>query len=719
VAALAAAGALVAGACSDDSGSDDGGAAGAAETTGGEELTVTALSTRPEIVSGGDVLVQVTGAAEDVEELAVTADGEEVSSSFQRTDDGPFVGLVSGLPDGESVIEVRAGDATGTLTVTNHPVTGPVFSGPHLEPFACTTEQNGLGAPLDEDCSAETVLRWSYVDADGAIQPLDDPAQLPPDVATTEIDGETVPLVIRTESGTIDRGVYWIHVLDPDPASERWETSAWNGTLVYRFGGGCGTSYSQGSVLGDGGAIPGAGFDLALLRAGYAQATNTLNTFQVQCNDVLSAEALAMTKERFVEGFGVPTHTVGEGGSGGAIQQYLIAQNYPGLLDAVVAALPFPDALSIAPGVVDCGLLERYYGTPAGAGFTEEQRAAVNGHLTSATCGSWASTFLSTIDPTTGCSLPDDQVYDPETNPDGARCTLQDSNVNLFGTDPDTGFARRPLDNVGVQYGLQALRDGVISVDQFLDLNESIGGYDIDGRWVPERMEADPDEIAMLFETGRINTGGGDLRQIPVLTLNLYTDPLGDIHDRFRAFTLLERLRGEDGERAPNAVLWTYPAAGNDLVSALLGTAGRDLRLEMVGLAVEWLDNLDEPAAERTPEDLAAARPAGAADVCVTPDGTEHTGGDELYEDGTPCAEAYPVRGDPRTAAGLPIESLIGTCTLVEPDPDAYGVPFTAEQEDRLREVFPDGVCDYGDRGPGFAELEGTWLDYSDGPQAD
>src|SRR3546814_5511954 len=121
------------------------------------------------------------------------------------------------------------------------------------------------------------------------------------------------------------------------------------------------------------------------------------------CNDVLSAESLMMTRERFIEAFAEPAHVVGEGGSGGAIQQYLIAQGYPGLLDAVVAAVPFPDHLSIAPGVTDCGLLQAFYATPAGSSFTPEQRQAVNGHGSPDTCGSWASTFLATIDPTTGC----------------------------------------------------------------------------------------------------------------------------------------------------------------------------------------------------------------------------------------------------------------------------------------------------------------------------
>ena len=29
--------------------------------------------------------------------------------------------------------------------------------------------------------------------------------------------------------------------------------------------------------------------------------------------------------------------------------------------------------------------------------------------------------------------------------------------MNIWGRDPKTGFARRPMDNIGIQYGLTAL----------------------------------------------------------------------------------------------------------------------------------------------------------------------------------------------------------------------------------------------------------------------
>ena len=293
---------------------------------------------------------------------------------------------------------------------------------------------------------------------------------MPADLATTTIGGEAVPFIVRTEQGVINRGIYTIWVLDPERGWRVLGPTGWNERLVFRFGGGCGTSYSQGSSF-----VGNA--DVGLLGQGYAVATNTLDTFQTACNDTLSAETALMTREHFVEQFGVPQFTIGDGGSGGAIQQLMIAHRYPGILDALSPSVPFPDAVSIAGGVTDCRLLGHYYDSEFGASLTDEQKRAINGHASSGTCESWDRLFVGGVDP--DCRLRPalgDEVYDPDTRPDGVRCTLQDINVNIVGQDPETGFANRALDNVGIQYGFNALNDGVISVDQFLDLNEHIGG---------------------------------------------------------------------------------------------------------------------------------------------------------------------------------------------------------------------------------------------------
>ena len=528
-------------------------------------------------------------------------------------------------------------------------------------------------------------MSWSYVNQDGVVAKLVDPQQIPADVKSIEVGARSVPFMIRTESGTINRAVYWISVLDPTPSSNGWEgvSDGWNENLVYRFGGGCGTTYSQGDALvsaGDGtGTAPTA--DPDLLSRGYAVATATLNTFQVACNDVLSAETTLMVKEHFIEHYGRPDATIGEGGSGGAIQQLMVAQNYPGLLDALSVSAPFPDAMSIAPGVSDCGLLEHYYSTPAGSTLTSEQRTAINGHATAKTCASWNSSFVGNLDPTTGCDLPPEFVYHPETNPTGARCTLQDSNVNVFGRDPGTGFANRPLDNVGVAYGLEALRGGVISVDQFLDLNARIGGWDIDGNIVAEREVADADDLGRLYRDGRINQGGGDLTHIPIIVTNAYSDPSGDIHDRWRAFQVRERL-ANGGEAPTNLAIWTVP--GGSLGGSLTG-GPRDVRNESIDAIQAWLDNLAEvesrpKSAKEWRRTMATTQPVAAMNRCVVSDTLTLTGAD-VYEGVNSCTHAYPLYGDPRRAAGAGLASVTGKCQLTPVDARAIGVDLTADQE--------------------------------------
>ena len=86
--------------------------------------------------------------------------------------------------------------------------------------------------------------------------------------------------------------------------------------------------------------------------------------------------------------------------------------------------------------------------------------------------------------------IPKEVQYDAKNNPTGIRCDLYDHLVNVFGRDPTTGFARRPIDNNGVQYGLEALNLGAITKQQFLDLNRNIGGYDNDGNYVPRVLWA-------------------------------------------------------------------------------------------------------------------------------------------------------------------------------------------------------------------------------------
>lgn len=637
-------------------------------------LGLVARSTEAAMVTGGDVLVSVRaeppGARPRFSVHGRALDARPVGTDW----------LVSGLPDGRSVITVEIAGRRARLTVTNHPISGPVFSGPHL-PLLCTaTDPPATTAATDATCDAPTTVEYRYRSAvTNDFRPLPAPAPVPTDTATIDVNGTRVPYVVRVEHGTIDRSPYSVaSVVD-----------GWNRRLVYQFGGGCGTAYSQGSPLGTN------VLDDSLLSHGYAVATANFNTFQTSCNPTLSAETAMMVKERVAETLGAPRFTIGAGASGGAIQQLLVAQNYPGILDALSPVIPFPDAISIAPGVTDCGLLEHFYASPTGRTWTDAQKTAVNGHRTSGTCRLWVSSFLNTIDPTVGCDtrIPAAQIYSA-TNPRGIRCTLQDLNRNIFGTDPTTGFARRPLDNTGVQYGLEALRAGTITANQFLELNQQIGGYDIDGRPVPARERARPRDVSRAYATGQVLSGSGNIRSLPIIAVNLYSDAFGDIHDRFRLFTIRERLRGPHGEPDRSYVIWTRPSNGN-IAQALTGTAFDPA--DVVQLLDQWLTS--------------GHRPDAAVDSCTDAKGAL-VSGTHVYDRPGPCRDLYPLAGDPRTAAGAPLVNDVIKCRLRPMRARDYRGLLTAAQVDRLRRTFPGGVCDWDARGVGQVPMAETWIDY-------
>ena len=76
--------------------------------------------------------------------------GTDVTSAFSEQD-GALVGLVTACGSARTSSRSRSGTSNkvlGTLKLTNYPITGPIFSGPHQQFFVCNTIQAGLGEPL-------------------------------------------------------------------------------------------------------------------------------------------------------------------------------------------------------------------------------------------------------------------------------------------------------------------------------------------------------------------------------------------------------------------------------------------------------------------------------------------------------------------------------------------------------------------------------------------
>ena len=131
------------------------------------------------------------------------------------------------------------------------------------------------------------------------------------------------------------------------------------------------------------------------------------------------------------------------------MQQHLIGNNYPGLLDAIVPTASYADTITFHSGMVDCDLLDHAM-TVSKLPWTLEQKTAVSGYSHFDYCTNNKLRYAGVsadlnCDPAT---VPMAIRFDPVKKPDGVRCTYQDSLVNVFGRDPNTGFARRPFDNV-------------------------------------------------------------------------------------------------------------------------------------------------------------------------------------------------------------------------------------------------------------------------------
>jgi hypothetical protein len=678
----------------------DAGATTVARSPSGRVRLAT-LSSRAGLVTGGDVLVEVRVQGSDAPKL--TVDDRAVTGLPAPDGEGRIRHLVTGLAARATLIASVGEDAAdrARLTVEDHPADGPLFAGPRIEPFVCKNETVGLAKATGADCSAPTVTKWSYRAQDGMFHDLEDPRKVPPNVSTTTVDGHAVPYIVRDEQGVIDRSLYRLVVLDPEPGTgpnPAWGTKGWNGRLVHRYGGGCSSQFANN-------AGPNFNYNPLsnyLLNRGYAVITSTLNTFQAMCNPTLSAEVTARLREHFIEHYGVPRFVIGDGGSGGSIQQLAIAYNYPGLLDGITPWLPFPDAMSISPGVTDCGLLVDYRSSPAGRALNDEQWAAISGFATFKSCEAWKALYVGGVNPTDGCDAElADQVYDAATRPNGVRCTNMDSNVNTMGRDPATGFARRPLDNTGVQYGLAALQAGTITADQFLDLNERIGGYDIDGTITPARSTTDDESVAVAHRTGAVIADPGPLADVPMIFLNEYADGEGDIHDSFRSFSVRQRLKDARLDTR-NAVVWTQKRGIENPEPA------------QVVVIDEWLTRAAASPADRPwPERLAANRPELGVDTCRLE--KETVRGDAIYDEGGPCLKEFPHHADPRLAAGAPLRNDIMKCAHRPVDDGAVKalrVELSPEQRERYARIFATGVCDWTRPGQGIAPWAGPWQRY-------
>jgi hypothetical protein len=728
-----------------------------------QEFVVQVVSSAADMVSGGDARLHVqVPRTVPLHQVQILVNGTDQRDHFEvlagtRT----LSGVVDALSVGDNAVEVRPNGmgqgrpAAVSLTLINHPITGPIFSGPHQHPFVCTAHKQGLapllvdndqrGIPVDDgtggllgysqDCSVETRVDYLYRSTSGSWIPYTPGGERPADMAqTTTSEGMTVDYIVRWERGTINRFIYSIAVLAPLATGQNGlDTSAWNGRAIYNFQGGVGIGHSQGN--------PSTGAMLYEhgLSQGYAILYSTGNRTSVHYNLVLGGETALMVKERFVELYDVPLYTVGLGGSGGAIQQYVYGQNHPGLLDAAIPQYSYPDMVTQAIHVGDCELLEFYMdvldgGNPRWATWTN--RTLLEGMNASDTLfnpytqslglteciNGWRGLSPMALNPLYG-SAPNQSEYVPQSDIAAIEWSHFGDIVNVVGVAGD-GYARNYWDNVGVQYGLGAVASGQITPAEFLKLNAVVGGWKNEpdmiqegcpfffppgcadlSNWDPwsarnqvfsinpftpaARNQADMQAVHAVYESGLVFRGE---IEIPVIDWRHYLEDELDMHNSHQSFASRQRIRDFMGN-SDNQVVW---------FTDVVGSPESDQTPEALEVIDEWMLNLlANPGLG-----VAGNKPPGAVDRCFDRLGNELAAGDDVWDgilDTNPpgaCTQQFQTYTTTRIVAGAPIRGGVFKCQLM-PVTEAiarglYGVwtPDPLEVA-MLSAIFPQGVCDY------------------------
>ena len=246
-----------------------------------------------------------------------------------------------------------------------------------------------------------------------------------------------------------------------------------------------------------------------------------------------------------------------------------------------------------------------------------------------------------------------------------------------------------------MQYGYRALQSGTITPEQFVDLNEKVGGLSIDWERQPQRSVADGPALTAAYRGGLI-TNGRELAKVPIIDIRGQDNV--EIHADFHTYVARARLDRDAGGHAGQVVFeGTRPLVGDPKAFN-----------RAFDLVDEWLARMQRDHRPGTPAArVARNRPAAATDSCWV-EGRQIT-------DQSTCRALFPYFADARIAAGGPATDDVVKCSLKPLDRGDYDAVFTDAQWKRLQDAFPGGVCDYGRPGAGqTAPL--AWPTFAPGP---
>jgi len=289
--------------------------------------------------------------------------------------------------------------------------------------------------------------------------------------------------------------------------------------------------------------------------------------------------------------------------------------------------------------------------------------------------------------------------------------------LQRFYGESHNGYANSTWDNVGVQYGLRALTERQITVEEFLHLNANIGGWKpaqqmqaerywllmgevfplqlsiwsdhnlyqrARGHAAARRTQGSREAMVGAYRSGHVFLGYADL---PIIDLRHYLDPVLDMHHATASFAARQRLLNGQGY-ADNQVIWMSDQNFNPTAQAF-------------AVIDQWMQNIRDNPLRSVGEN----KPTAAQDKCFNANGEVIAVGDTVWDGDWnqrrqgACAVQFPRFKTSREVAGDSVAGDVFKCHLQSVDSAvANGVYGELDMHDYLsdlRAIFPDGVCDY------------------------
>ncbi|WP_440877450.1 DUF6351 family protein [Thalassotalea sp. PLHSN55] len=652
-----------------------------------------------------------------------------------------------------------------------------LYSGPLQYPFYCMTLNTDLGQPnvdnqlgygvpvyqsieskdkiigYSKDCGANSRLNYYGVNEQKNIVKLIEEKLTNKEIAQQYILDEKLLGIFRVEQGTINRFIYTLIMpITLSEVGDRLAQSQWNKRLIYQFNGGSGIGYRQGKqkhskVLKR---------QVEQLLDGYAVISSSGNRTSYTYNMLLAEDTARRVKKQFTSLYGQPLYTVGIGGSGGGLAQYLIAQNSTGILDGLIPLYSYPDMITQTTYALDCDLLNNYFtfradkrsawldwqkrrqiegmnatnDFPQRAAYLQPMNQIMAGFVPSLPKGNsecingyfGLSSFIN--NPKQGFIR---EFFHPKVSEQVKWSYWQDLKA-ILGTDKQ-GYGLSTWDNVGVQYGLKALINNTISFEEFFDINEKIGSWKPQQQMVKEsiftpfgrkiplwlslwgnnnitegddgvapRHQGSISAMQAAYRWGQVFIGKVDL---PILDVRHYLEDELDMHHISASFYSRLRIEKANGH-AINHVIWIADKNYNPAHLAFKVMDEWLLALrDKQQLASQSLNQETEPLSKNTVE----SKPEYLNDACFDASGAIIAQGNNVWNgswnnkaDGK-CHQLFPMYSTSRIQAGSRWAGDLFKCQLISIESaiqkGIYGkldlTPYLA----RLKQIFPDGVCDY------------------------